>query len=128
MKGMFGRTYICQTSGVLGAALRSPPENWEKLSGFPESEEALDAAGATSVPRENDRRLVFDPRWRRSYSASMGTKPAESSRPSFVFIQALYEKGNAHAVERTTKETLFEGLNVFGAAGRAGNTSTRPVL
>ncbi|KAL3244793.1 hypothetical protein MRX96_018595 [Rhipicephalus microplus] len=25
-------------------------EDWEKLAGFPESEEALDAAGATSVP------------------------------------------------------------------------------
>ncbi|KAL3186575.1 hypothetical protein MRX96_027388 [Rhipicephalus microplus] len=87
-----------------------------------------EAGTMSPVPRENDRRLVFDPRWRRSYSASMGTKPAESSRPSFVFIQAPYEKGNAHAVERTTKKTLFEGLNVFGAAGRAGKTSTRPVL
>ncbi|KAL3244027.1 hypothetical protein MRX96_019602 [Rhipicephalus microplus] len=81
-----------------------------------------------AVPREDDRRLVFDPRWRRSYSASMGSKPAESSRPSFVFIQALYEKGSARAVERTTKEMLFEGFSVFGAAGGASKASTRPVL
>ncbi|KAL3244790.1 hypothetical protein MRX96_018592 [Rhipicephalus microplus] len=26
MKGLFGRTYICQTSGVLGAAFRTPPK------------------------------------------------------------------------------------------------------
>ncbi|KAL3244046.1 hypothetical protein MRX96_019615 [Rhipicephalus microplus] len=58
----------------------------------------------------------------------MGSKPAESSRPSFVFIQALYEKGNARAVERTTIETLFEGFSVFGAVGGANKASTRPVL
>ncbi|KAL3244788.1 hypothetical protein MRX96_018591 [Rhipicephalus microplus] len=80
------------------------------------------------VSREDDRRLVFDPRWGRSYSESMGSQPAESSRPSFVFIQALYEKGNARAVERTTIETLFEGFSVFGAAGGASKASTRPVL
>ncbi|KAH8018683.1 hypothetical protein HPB51_010510 [Rhipicephalus microplus] len=87
-----------------------------------------EAGTMCDVPREDDRRLVFDPRWRRSYSASMGSKPAESSRPSFVFIQALYEKGSARAVERTTIETLFEGFSVFGAAGGANKASTRPVL
>ncbi|KAL3244787.1 hypothetical protein MRX96_018590 [Rhipicephalus microplus] len=87
-----------------------------------------EAGTMCAVPREEDRRLVFDPRWRRSCFASMGSKPAESSRPSFVFIQALYEKGSARAVKRTTKETLFEGFSVFGAAGGASKASTRPVL
>ncbi|KAH8020033.1 hypothetical protein HPB51_023916 [Rhipicephalus microplus] len=87
-----------------------------------------EAGTMCAVPREEYRRLVFDPRWRRSCFASMGSKPAESSRPSFVFIQALYEKGSARAVERTTKETLFEGFSVFGAAGGASRASTRPVL
>ncbi|KAH8019142.1 hypothetical protein HPB51_016880 [Rhipicephalus microplus] len=58
----------------------------------------------------------------------MGSKLYESSRRSFVFIQALYEKDNARAVERTTKETLFEGFSVFGAAGGACKASTRPVF
>ncbi|KAH8019143.1 hypothetical protein HPB51_016881 [Rhipicephalus microplus] len=87
-----------------------------------------EAGTMCSVPREDDRRLVFDPRWRRSCSASMGSKLDESSRRSFVFIQALYEKGNARTVERTTKETLFEGFSVFGAAGGASKASTRPVF
>ncbi|KAH8018703.1 hypothetical protein HPB51_010535 [Rhipicephalus microplus] len=87
-----------------------------------------EAGTMCAVPREDDRRLVFDPRWRRRRSASMGSKPAESSRPSFVFIQALDEKCNARAIERTTKETLFEGFNSFGAAGGAGKASTRPVF
>ncbi|KAL3193441.1 hypothetical protein MRX96_016803 [Rhipicephalus microplus] len=87
-----------------------------------------EAGTMCAVPREDDRRLVFDSRWRRNYSASMGSKPAESSGPSFVFIQALYEKGNARTVKRTTLETLFEGFSVFGAAGGASKASTRPVL
>ncbi|KAH8019994.1 hypothetical protein HPB51_023869 [Rhipicephalus microplus] len=85
-----------------------------------------EAGTMCAVPREDDRRLVFDPRWRRSSSASMGSKLDESSRRSFVFIQALYKKGNARAVERTTKETLFEGFSVFGAAGGASKASTMP--
>ncbi|KAL3207119.1 hypothetical protein MRX96_010437 [Rhipicephalus microplus] len=87
-----------------------------------------EAGTMCAVPREDDRRLVFDPRWRRSSSASMGSKLDESSRRSFMFIQALYEKGNARAVERTTKETLFEGFSVFGAAGVASKASTMPVF
>ncbi|KAL3207124.1 hypothetical protein MRX96_010442 [Rhipicephalus microplus] len=87
-----------------------------------------EAGTMCAVPKEDYRRLVFDPRWRRSCSASMGSKLDESSRRSFVFIQALYEKGNARAVERTTKETLFEGFSVFGAAGGASKASTRPVF
>ncbi|KAL3207121.1 hypothetical protein MRX96_010439 [Rhipicephalus microplus] len=58
----------------------------------------------------------------------MGSKLDESSTRSFVFIQALYEKGNARAVERTTKETLFESFSVFWAAGGASKASTRPVF
>ncbi|KAL3226011.1 hypothetical protein MRX96_025230 [Rhipicephalus microplus] len=38
------------------------------------------------------------------------------------------KKDNARAVERTTKETLFEGFSVFGAAGGACKASTRPVF
>ncbi|KAL3186595.1 hypothetical protein MRX96_027406 [Rhipicephalus microplus] len=81
-----------------------------------------------AVPREDDQRLVFDPRWRRSHSASMGSKPGDSSRPSLVFIQALEEKGNARAVECTTKKTLFECFSIFGAAAGAIKAPSMPVL
>ncbi|KAL3244024.1 hypothetical protein MRX96_019599 [Rhipicephalus microplus] len=81
-----------------------------------------------AVPREDDRRQVFDPRWKRSCSASMGSKPAESSRPSLVFIQALDEKGKARAVERTSKKTLFECFSIFGAVAGAIKAPSMPVL
>ncbi|KAL3244048.1 hypothetical protein MRX96_019617 [Rhipicephalus microplus] len=81
-----------------------------------------------AVPKEDDRCQVFDPRWRRSCSASMGSKPAESSRPSLVFIHALDETGNARAVERTTIEILFEGFSVFWEAGGAIKAPSMPVL
>ncbi|KAH8026851.1 hypothetical protein HPB51_026186 [Rhipicephalus microplus] len=86
------------------------------------------AGAMCAVPREDDRRPVFDPRWRRSCSALMGSKPAESSRPILVFIKALDETGNARAVERTTKKTLFECLSIFRAAAGAIKAPSMPAL
>ncbi|KAH8018510.1 hypothetical protein HPB51_008209 [Rhipicephalus microplus] len=83
------------------------------------------------LPISDDRRLVFDPRLRQSRSPSMGTKPAGSSRPSFIFMQALDEKGSTRAIKPTPKEmliTLLEGFSCFGTVAGASDASTRPVL
>ncbi|KAL1425680.1 hypothetical protein MTO96_018859 [Rhipicephalus appendiculatus] len=89
------------------------------------------AGTVCAVRMADDRRLVFDPRRRRSPWASMGSKLAEASRPSFLFVQALDEtKGNARAVEHATKEmptTLLEGCGFFGAAAGASKAFTMPV-
>ncbi|KAL3186574.1 hypothetical protein MRX96_027387 [Rhipicephalus microplus] len=86
------------------------------------------ACTTCAVPREDDRRLVFDPRWKRRRSAFIGSRPAESSRPIFVSIQARNKKKNARAVEHATKKTLFEGFSIFGRAGGSRKVSTMPVL
>ncbi|KAH7983650.1 hypothetical protein HPB52_013303 [Rhipicephalus sanguineus] len=91
-----------------------------------------EAGTVCAVRIVDNRRLVFDPRRRWSPYASMGSKLAEPSRPSFAYVQALDEtKGNAHTTERTAKEmltTLLEGFGCFGAGDGASKASTMPVL
>ncbi|KAH8019200.1 hypothetical protein HPB51_018141 [Rhipicephalus microplus] len=85
-------------------------------------------AGTMWAVREADNRcLVFDHRRSRSPSVSIGSKLAEASTPSFVFLQALDEAtGNSHAFERITKKmpkTLFKGCRSFGTSADASRAS-----
>ncbi|KAL3185298.1 hypothetical protein MRX96_031155 [Rhipicephalus microplus] len=92
-----------------------------------------EAGTVWAVRMADNRCLVYCPRRRSgSPSVSIGSKLAEASRPSFVFVQVPVEtKGNARNVEHTTKEMLTmlcESFRYFGTAASASKAYTMPVL